>query len=209
MDATKPVTLIADDEADSLNLLTDILSAEGYEVRASDSGESALASAATHPPDLILLDLRTPGMDGLEVCRRLKESEPTRETPLMFISGAADVEQRCRGSGHGSGRFRHQAVPPEELVGPVSAPIWSWAVSAPTWKESRCTVPPSCGRARPTGVGSRVGRPGLLRSRLRQWHRPPRRPDTRDHRFPTRTGTATLMACSSGWNTCIQTTVRA
>ncbi len=56
MNDVRPVILVVDDEADSLKLLTDILCAEGYEVRAANSGKLALASAAAHTPDLILLD---------------------------------------------------------------------------------------------------------------------------------------------------------
>ncbi len=119
MDTIKPVILVADDEADSLKLLTDILTAEGYEVRAADSGELALASAAAHTPDLILLDLRMPGIDGLEVCRRLKASTATSETPLMFISGASDVEQRVQGLAVGAVDFVVKPFRREELVARV------------------------------------------------------------------------------------------
>jgi PAS domain S-box-containing protein len=121
MEVPKPVILVADDEADSLKLLSEILRAEGYAVRAADSGRLALASAAAHTPDLILLDLRMPGMDGLEVCRRLKESEATRETPLMFISGASDVEQRVQGLALGAVDFVTKPFRREELVARVRA----------------------------------------------------------------------------------------
>jgi DNA-binding NtrC family response regulator len=116
MNDSRPIILVVDDEADSLKLLTDILCAEGYEVRAANSGKLALASAAAHTPDLILLDLRMPGMDGLEVCRRLKESEATRQTPLMFISGAADVEHRVQGLALGAVDFVTKPFRREELA---------------------------------------------------------------------------------------------
>lgn len=119
MEVPTPVILVADDDADSLQLLTEILRAEGYEVRAANSGKLALASAAAHVPDLILLDLRMPGMDGLEVCRRLKEAEATRETPLMFISGAAEVEQRVEGLAAGAVDFVTKPFRREELVARV------------------------------------------------------------------------------------------
>jgi DNA-binding response OmpR family regulator len=89
--------LAVDDEADSLNLLRGILNSEGYEVRAVTSGPMALAPAAAHPPDMILLDLKVSGMDGLESCRRLKETESTRGIPLMLIGGASEIEQRIQG----------------------------------------------------------------------------------------------------------------
>jgi len=67
--------LFVDDTRESLRLLTDILIAEGYNVRPADSGMLALASAKANPPELILLDIRMPGIDGYEVCRQLKQSK--------------------------------------------------------------------------------------------------------------------------------------
>ncbi|WP_041938005.1 response regulator [Gallionella capsiferriformans] len=66
--------LAVDDTPASLRLLTDILKDEGYEVRAAISGELALRAAILNPPELVLLDIRMPEMDGFEVCRRLKAS---------------------------------------------------------------------------------------------------------------------------------------
>ena len=64
--------LVVDDDLESLRLLTEILREEGYNVRPADAGELALRSAQERVPDLILLDMRMPGVDGFEVCRRLK-----------------------------------------------------------------------------------------------------------------------------------------
>jgi len=64
--------VVVDDDADSLKLLVDILAPEGYHVRPAHTGKLALASIAAAPPELILLDMRMPGIDGFEVCRRLK-----------------------------------------------------------------------------------------------------------------------------------------
>lgn len=119
MNTAKSVILVADDETDSLTLLADMLRAEGYEVRAANSGRLTLASAAAHTPDLILLDLRMPGTDGLEVCRRLKESEATRGTPLMFISGVTDVDQRVQGLEVGAVDFITKPFRREELLARV------------------------------------------------------------------------------------------
>jgi CheY-like chemotaxis protein len=83
--------LVVDDESESLALLTSILAAEGYQVRSANSGKLALASIAAWLPEVILLDIRMPGIDGFEVCRRLKASEDTRNIPLMFISGASEM----------------------------------------------------------------------------------------------------------------------
>ena len=89
--------LVVDDEAESRTLLTAILTAEGYDVRTADEGELALASIAGGRPELILLDIRMPGMDGFETCRRLKHSADTQEIPLMFLSAAGDLADRVEG----------------------------------------------------------------------------------------------------------------
>ena len=81
--------LVVDDESESRKLLTAILTAEGYDVRAADGGRLALTSLAVTRPELILLDIRMPGMDGFEVCRRLKENVATRDIPLMFLSASS------------------------------------------------------------------------------------------------------------------------
>jgi len=89
--------LVVDDDRESLALLTSMLGEQGYDVRPADSGQLALASAAVKPPELILLDIRMPVMDGFEVCRRLKACENTRDVPIMFITSARDVEERVEG----------------------------------------------------------------------------------------------------------------
>ena len=74
---SKGIILAVDDAPGSLWLLTEILTAEGYDVRPADNGELALAAVTASKPELILLDIRMAGMDGFEVCRRLKEKSDT------------------------------------------------------------------------------------------------------------------------------------
>ncbi|MGR8933633.1 MAG: HD domain-containing phosphohydrolase [Gammaproteobacteria bacterium] len=78
--------MIVDDMPDNLRVLMAMLSEYGYEVQPALNGELALKAAVKRKPDLILLDIRMPGIDGFEVCRRLKENETTREIPVIFIS---------------------------------------------------------------------------------------------------------------------------
>src|SRR4051794_29691759 len=95
--AGKSNILVVDDESASLSLLTNILTAEGYKVRPADSGQLALHSVAAARPDLILQDVHMSGIDGFEVCRRLKAAPATRDIPIMLISAATEVETRVRG----------------------------------------------------------------------------------------------------------------
>src|SRR5207302_752823 len=98
-----------------------LLAAEGYHVRSANSGQLALASASARPPELILLDIRMPGMDGFEVCCRLKAAERTRDVPLIFISSAADVADRVAGLAMGAVDYIATPFLREELLARVRA----------------------------------------------------------------------------------------
>lgn len=86
-----PSILIVDDMPANLSLLTSMLTAQGYEVRAAISGAMALMSAAAEPPDLILLDVNMPHLDGYEVCRRLKADPRTADIPVIFLSAMTGI----------------------------------------------------------------------------------------------------------------------
>lgn len=88
---TSSTILIVDDVPENLRLLSAALSDAGYEVRSAINGSVALMSAAHEPPDLILLDVTMPRMDGFEVCRRLKSEAATAEIPVIFISALGEV----------------------------------------------------------------------------------------------------------------------
>ncbi|MEJ2406987.1 MAG: response regulator [Candidatus Thiodiazotropha sp.] len=97
---TEPDTsyiLAVDDTPASLRLLTDILSAEGYLVRSAINGELALNAAIAQPPRLILLDVNMPGMDGFEVCNRIKQEPNLRDVPVIFVSAYSDVTDKLKG----------------------------------------------------------------------------------------------------------------
>ncbi|HJZ45961.1 MAG TPA: response regulator [Roseiflexaceae bacterium] len=83
--------LIVDDTPANLNVLSAILGKRGYRVRPAINGALALKAAQKAAPDLILLDVQMPGMDGYEVCRQLKGDEQTRHIPVVFISALDDV----------------------------------------------------------------------------------------------------------------------
>jgi len=111
--------LVVDDQADSLSLLTNVLAAEGFQVRSADSGQLALASVAAWLPQLILLDIRMRDIDGFEICRRLKASEETRDIPLMFISAASELEERVQGLALGAVDYITKPFQREELLARV------------------------------------------------------------------------------------------
>ena len=111
--------LVVDDEPESLMSLTNIFTAGGYMVWPVDSGQLALESAMAQAPHLILLDICMPGIDGFEVCRRLKANEKTRDVPVIFISAARDVDERIEGLRLGAVDFVNKLFQPEELLARV------------------------------------------------------------------------------------------
>ncbi|MBN8437187.1 MAG: PAS domain S-box protein [Candidatus Accumulibacter sp.] len=112
--------LVVEDTLASLKLLTDTLSAAGYQVLPANSGELALAAVALKGPQLILLDLRMPGMDGFEVLRRLKARDESRDIPVMILSAVSEREQRIEGLKLGAVDFLNKPFEQEELLVRVS-----------------------------------------------------------------------------------------
>ena len=86
--------LLVDDAAASLHVMRHALEPDGYELLVATSGAAALRIAERMVPDVVLLDVFMPGMDGFEVCRRLRAAEVTRETPVMFLTVQAEVAAR-------------------------------------------------------------------------------------------------------------------
>jgi len=111
--------LVVDDTPESLRVLEGILQPEGYRVRPANSGELALASIAAQPPDLILLDIRMPDMDGFEVCRRLKADQATSHIPVIFQSAASDLADRLEGLRLGAVDYISKPFQREELLARV------------------------------------------------------------------------------------------
>ncbi len=93
---TKPRVLVVDDDEDSRFLVERVLSRQEFEVTAVSNGKAAMESALSAPPDLIVLDIMMPGMDGHEVYARLKESDKTRNIPIIMLTALnqADHVQR-------------------------------------------------------------------------------------------------------------------
>jgi len=88
--------LVVDDQCDEIQLITNILHHRGYSVRSAHSGKQAVEIAQSDPPDLILLDIAMPTMDGYETCQQLKSDQRTRHIPVMFVSAMEDVNNKVR-----------------------------------------------------------------------------------------------------------------
>lgn len=88
--------MIVDDRPANLNYLIDILSEKGYEIRVFPGGKLALQYAERNPPDLILLDINMPEMDGYEVCKRLKAHQDLKNIPVIFISALTDTQEKIK-----------------------------------------------------------------------------------------------------------------
>ncbi len=112
--------LVVEDTLASLKLMSDTLMTEGYQVLPANSGEIALAAVASQKPELILLDLRMPGMDGLEVLQRLKASEASCDIPVMILSAVTEAEERIRGLQLGAVDFISKPFQRDELLAKVN-----------------------------------------------------------------------------------------
>lgn len=91
--------LVADDEQEIRDLLGSFLKGQGYEVVLASDGNQALQLAERENPDAMILDVKMPGLDGLQVCKRLKEHEQTRLIPVIFITGFEDNKMEALNSG--------------------------------------------------------------------------------------------------------------
>ena len=107
--------LVIDDQQENRETLAQALEPLGYRVVTAENGETGLQAAADHAPDVILLDLVMPGMDGFEVCRRLKASEDTRLVPVVFLTGFDTREARLEALGIGAADFLSKSFDLVEL----------------------------------------------------------------------------------------------
>ncbi|WKJ88679.1 response regulator [Methylomonas montana] len=113
--------VIVDDQPNNLRVLSGILQQVGYKVRPALDGAVALKSIKSSPPDLILLDIRMPEMDGYEVCRQLKRDEQTRDIPVIFISALQDMEDKLAAFQAGGVDYVSKPFQMEEVLARVQA----------------------------------------------------------------------------------------
>ena len=124
MDNTQPENkegslLLVDDDLSALQTMEAFLVREGYEVRCALDGHTALMFAREDPPELILLDIRLPDMDGFEVSQRLKEDQETGNIPVIFISGLGEVVDKVKGFAAGGVDYITKPFQGEEMLARV------------------------------------------------------------------------------------------
>jgi putative two-component system response regulator len=113
--------LLVDDNLTNLQVLYQALEAEGYELLVAQSGQEALATADKARPDLILLDINMPGMDGYETCRRIREHAEIGATPVIFLSARGDAADKVKGLDLGAVDYIEKPFEFEEVVARVRA----------------------------------------------------------------------------------------
>ncbi|BAI88938.1 EAL domain-containing protein [Arthrospira platensis NCB002] len=116
MDTPKADILVVDDKPENLHLLSEILMMEGYNVRKAVNGKMALMAVKTVPPDLILLDIMMPGMDGYQVCKELKNNQNLAKVPVIFLSALNDVFDKVKAFGSGGVDYITKPFQMEEVL---------------------------------------------------------------------------------------------
>ncbi len=115
--------LIVDDEPNNLDVLNNCLHNAGFKVLAATSGKIAIKRVAYVKPDLILLDVNMPGIDGFETCRRLRKNEITKDTPIIFVTALADIETKLKAFRAGGVDYITKPFIEEEVLARVGVHI--------------------------------------------------------------------------------------
>ena len=110
----KATILVVDDAPENLDVVRAVITPE-FTMKAAISGPVALEIASHHCPDLILLDVTMPGMDGFEVCRRLRENQRTRAVPVLFLTAWSDPEHHERARKLGAAGLIEKPIDPQRL----------------------------------------------------------------------------------------------
>lgn len=115
--------LIVDDLVENLHFLTEILTKRGYKVRSVTNGNMALRTATNNPPDVILLDIKMPDIDGFEVCKTLKMNKSVSEIPVIFLSALDEVIDKVKAFQLGGVDYITKPFHPEEVVARIQTQI--------------------------------------------------------------------------------------
>ncbi|MEH1873733.1 hybrid sensor histidine kinase/response regulator [Nostoc sp.] len=117
--ANKGFILIVDDNPTNLSVLCEALNSKGFRFRVAVDGETAIAQAERNQPELILLDVQMPGIDGFETCRRLKANFVTQNIPIIFTTALADTESKTKGFSLGAVDYIPKPFAQEEVIARV------------------------------------------------------------------------------------------
>jgi DNA-binding response OmpR family regulator len=116
----KAVILIIDDSPTNLKILLRYLKESGFEIRMAEHGEAGLAQLETLRPDIILLDVMMPGIDGFETCRRLKEKPETKDIPVIFMTSLSEISNKIKGFNAGAVDYITKPFRQEEVLARVN-----------------------------------------------------------------------------------------
>ena len=112
--------LIIDDEAVNIQVLSDFLEEQGIDIMVAKNGVDGISRAKKGQPDLILLDIRMPGMDGYEVCHQLKSDEATSEIPIIFMTGLTELDDKLKAFAIGGVDYVTKPFQQSELLARIS-----------------------------------------------------------------------------------------
>lgn len=119
--SNSPTVLIVDDQPNNLDVLVNYLEGSGLDLIVATDGEEALTLASDRPPELVLLDVMMPGMDGYEVCEKLKSSKSSQHMPIIFMSALTDTESKVKGFAAGGIDFINKPLNREEVLARIQA----------------------------------------------------------------------------------------
>ena len=139
--------LVVDDNAQVRSAVTRFLRLHAFHVEVASDGRSALNELAQRPADFVLLDVDMPGMNGFEVCRRIKANPANAFTPVIMLTALDSSEDRVRGAEAGADGYLAKPVPPAELVARVKAGLRQrelvlQAIQVATAAAARTVMPP-------------------------------------------------------------------
>jgi DNA-binding response OmpR family regulator len=118
---SKGTLLIVDDNVQNLKVLLGLLKDLGFDLAVAQSGEEALERVSHWTPDIILLDVMMPGLDGFETCRRLKAQETSREIPIIFMTALTDIASKLKGFEMGGVDYVTKPVEYQEVIARLNA----------------------------------------------------------------------------------------
>jgi CheY-like chemotaxis protein len=133
---TERHVLVVDDDPLILEVLQTVLDLEEFEVTTVRDGETALAALAEHRPDVVVCDVMMPGIDGLEVCRRIKQDPETRDLPVVLLTARDRAEDRAAGEAAGCDAYLIKPFSPLHLID-VIGDIQATGAGAETTRSAR------------------------------------------------------------------------